>query len=408
MSDLILEPTSYAYGGTTVARDANGRPIFVLGAIPGETVRARLTEDKERYAHAVLEEVLEAAAARVAPRCPHYGQCSGCQYQHIAYEEQLRAKQQVVQDQLGRIGGLKEANVLPTLPSPQPWAYTHEAVFSPAGDGRLGYWSAGRQQVIPIEVCPIVKPEIMAVFDDIDLDLPGLRKMTLRVDSEESMLAALEVDDVEPPELEVDFPISVAIVLPDRTAASLIGEPNLVYQLKGRPFRVSPGCFFQPNLDVAEMLVDTVLEYAALDGRKTVLELYSGIGMLTAFLAERARSVTAVEVNDDAVADLIINLDHLDNVVLYHGLVEEVLPALEQAPDVLVIDPGPYGLATPIRDQIASVAPRRLIHVASELSTMARDSKAFARAGLRLERVQPLDMRPQTYHVDTVSLWVRP
>lgn len=405
MTELELQTTNYAYGGSVVARDDNGRPIFVQGALPGETVRAVLTVDKARFAHAYVTAVLEASPERVTPHCPHYGPCGGCSFQHIAYEEQLLAKRLVVADQLQRIGGLKEIDILPVLPSPEPWEYAQAAAFSPTVDGGLGYWSPRRREVMPIESCPITRPRIMTLFNDIDLDLPELRKLTLRLDSEEEALAALEVEDVEPPQLEADFPVSVAIVLPDKTAASLIGDHYLLYEIKDRAFRVSPGCFFQPNLPMAAKLVDTVLDFAALSGTEHVLELYSGVGLLTAFLAQAALGVTAVEVNSDAVADLAVNLDDLDNVSLYHGLVEEVLPSIEIQPDLLVVDPGRTGLAKPVIAKIESLAPSRIIYIGSDLARMARDSKALSEAGYTLTQVQPLDMRPQTYHVDTVSLW---
>ncbi len=406
MTELELQTTNYAYGGSVVARDDNDRPIFVQGALPGETVRVNLTVDKERFAHAYVTAVIESSPERSSPSCPHYGACGGCHYQHVTYEEQLVAKRLVVQDQLQRIGGLKNVDVLPVIPSPEAWEYAQEAVFSPAAGGRLGYWSARRREVIPIESCPITHPSIMTLFNDVDLDLPELRKLTLRLDSHGEMLAALEVEDVEAPQLEVDFPVSVAIVLPNKTAASLIGEPYLVYQVKDRAFRVSPGCFFHPNLAVAERLVDTVLDFASFTGTEHVLELYSGVGLLTAFLAEGALDVTAVEVNSDAVSDLVVNLDHLHNVSLYHGLVEEVLSLIGDQPDLLVVDSGHAGLAKPVVSQIAALAPQRLIYVGSDLARTARDSRALTDAGFDLVKVQPLDMRPQTYHIDTVSLWM--
>jgi 23S rRNA (uracil1939-C5)-methyltransferase len=405
MTELELQPTNYAFGGAVVAHDKNSRPVFVQGALPGETVRAVLTVDKDRYAHAYVTAVVKASSERVVSRCPHYGPCGGCSYQHVTYQEQLRAKKLVVADQLQRIGGLKAVEILPVIPSPDHWEYAHEAVFSPTDEGGLGYWSPRWHEVMPIKFCPITRPRIMNLFNDIDLDLPELRKLTLRLDSENEILAALEVENVEPPQLEADFPVSIAIVLPDRTAASLIGDHYLLFQVKDRTFRVSPGCFFQPNLFMAEKLVDTLLDFAALSGNERVLELYSGVGLLTAFLAQAALDVTAVEVNGDAVADLAVNLDDLDNVSLYHGLVEEVLPQINNQPDLLVVDPGHTGLAKPVIAQIKDLVPPRLIYVGSDLARMARDSRALADAGYTLEKVQPLDMRPQTYHVDSISLW---
>ena len=405
MKDLTLKMADFAYGGSVIGREKRGRPVFVQGTIPGETVRAAVFQDKGRYARANLVDVIHASSKRVQPRCPHFGVCSGCHYQHMTYQTQLLAKQDVVRDQLNRIGKLKKPKVLPTLPNPAPWSYAIEVSLSPTEDGRLGFWSSKLQQVIPIETCSILQPNLLELFQDIDLELEGLRKLTLRIDSGGNMLAALEVDGVEPPQLEVDFPVSVAIVLPDRNAASLIGDPYLVQEVKGLRFRVSPGCFFQPSLIAAELLLDVVLAYAGLNGKERVVEAYSGVGMLTAFLAAEARDVVAIEVNDDAVADLVANLDHLDNVRLYHGLVEETLPALDARPDLLVVNPGTRGLSAPVVGNIKKMGPRRLIYVSSELASLARDAKTLSRAGFRLVEAQPIDIHPQTYRIDTVSVW---
>jgi 23S rRNA (uracil1939-C5)-methyltransferase len=197
-------------------------------------------------------------------------------------------------------------------------------------------------------------------------------------------------------------------MLPDSTAASLIGEPYLVYPVKERVFRASPGSFFQPNLGMAAELVDVMLDLAALSGTERVLELYSGVGMLTAFLAQQALEVMAIEANSDAVIDMAVNLDDLDNVSLYHGFVEDVLPELAERPDLVVFDPGLNGLTARVIDQIAALSAPRLVYVSSDLARMARDGRALAEKGYKLQMVQPLDMRPQSYQVDTVSLWVKP
>ena len=407
MTELELTVTDFAYGGAAIGHDKQRRLVFIQGAIPGEQVRVAVVQDKGRYLHGDLLTVVKASKDRVQPRCPHFGTCSGCHYQHMNYPLQLHAKREVVSDQLQRIGKLKKVKVRPTLANPTPYAYAIEVDLSPAPNGQLGLWSSKQRQVIPIDTCPILEPRLLTLLQDIDLDLPGLRKITLRVGVDGELLACLEVENAEPPELGVDFPVSVAIVLPDRNAASLIGEPYLMQEVKGHHFRVSPGCFFQPSPAAAELLIDVLLSYAELNGTETVLEAYSGIGMLTAFLSPKAREVIAVEVNDDAAADFIANLDYAENVSLYHGLLEEILPALNLKPDLMVVNPGRGGLANPIVSNIQAKKPRRFLYVSSDVATLARDAKALSAAGYRLLEVQPIDMMPQTYRVDTVSLWVR-
>jgi 23S rRNA (uracil1939-C5)-methyltransferase len=405
MNELTLTMTIMAHGGAAMGRDGNGRPIFVPYTIPGETVRARLTTEKRHFARADLLEVLEPSPDRVEPKCPYFGRCGGCHFQHMRYEAQLEAKRIVVADQLQRIGGFDDVAVRPVKPNPSPWQYRSDISLSPVEGGGLGFWSPAERQVIPIEACPILHPRLQELWQDVDLDLPGLRKLTLRRGDDDALLAALEVDDVEPPELEADFPVSVAIVLPDKTAASLVGDNYIVQQVNGRDFRVSPGCFFQPSPAAAENLVEAVLAYAQLSGDESVVELYSGVGMLTAFLAEKAASVACIEVNADAVADTAVNLSDFDNISLYEGPAEEILPLLDNQPALIVVDPPAGGLATAVIETIAQLAPARLVYVSSDLPSLARDGKKLAQAGYQLVEVQPVDMTPQSFQIDTVSLW---
>ncbi len=409
MKTLTLDITAVANGGAAIGHDPDGRTIFIPYAIPGETVRVQLVDEKAHHAHARLEEVITPAPDRATPQCPHFGTCGGCHFQHMQYAAQLRFKQDIVRDQFQRIGHIKDAPVQPTLANPTPWGYSIELPLSPTKEGSFGLWSPSEKRVIPITTCPISHPALAALLQDIDLDLPGLRLLNLRMGDDEALLAALEVDDVEPPELEADFPISVAIVLPDGTAASLIGDNHIVQSVQGRDFRVSPGCFFHPSPAAAALVVDQVLAYANLHGQETVLELYSGVGLLTSFLAEAAADVVAIELNEDAAADTAVNLPNAENVTLYTGWVEDILPALDVQPDVVVINPPAQGLTREARTAITNLKANRLVYVSSDVATLARDGKFLTKAGYQLAAVQPIDMRPQTYHVETVSLWqVRP
>lgn len=405
MPQQTIKLTQMAHGGSAIGRPKSGGLVFVPFGIPGETVQISVVKDKGRYAEGQIDKIITPSPDRVTPRCQHFGVCGGCHFQHIAYKRQLALKRELVRDQLERIGGLKNVRVQPTLPHPTPWGYLADVELSPVNDGGLGFWSPGEHRVIPIENCPIVHPRLQALWHDIDLALPGLRKLTLRLGEEEAMLAALEVDEVEPPELEADFPVSVAIVLPDKTAASLIGDPFIVKVVKERPFRVSPGCYFPSSPEAAALVVDTVLAFAKLTGSETVVEPFSGVGMLTAFLAERARAVVAIEMNEDAVADTAVNLDDLDNVSLYEGWLEEVLPVLDVVPQVVVVNPPSSGLTREGMKVVVDKRPLRLIYVSSDVATLARDGKHLSRAGYRLVEIQPIDARPQTFHIDTVSLW---
>ncbi|HFQ94703.1 MAG TPA: class I SAM-dependent RNA methyltransferase [Anaerolineae bacterium] len=405
MEKLTLDVTEFANGGWAVGRASRKRTVFAPYAIPGEKVRVEITAEKKKYVYTRLLRVLKPSPDRVEPSCPHFGVCGGCHFQHMRYERQLQAKREVTLDQFERIGNVKNAPVQPTLPNPEPWTYRWEIALSPTKEGGLGFWSPVEKRVIPIESCAIARPELLELLQDVDLDLPGLRKLTLRVGDDEALLAAVEVDGVEPPSLEADFPISVAIVLPDRTAASLVGDNFTVQAVKGRDFRVSPGCVFAPSPAGMELVVDTALRYAALTEQETAVDAYSGVGTLTAFLAEQAAQVIAIEKNPDAVADTAVNLADCDNVSLYEGAVEETLPALDINCDALVANPPKTGLSREATKQILALRPSRIIYVSSDVATMARDGRKLNRADYNLVEIQPIDMRPQTYHVDLVGLW---
>ncbi len=401
--ELIL--TDMANGGAALGRDEQQRVVFVPRAIPGERVRVEIVADKERYAQGRLVAVLDPAGERIPPRCPHFDLCSGCAFQHIRYVDQLRYKQAIVQDQLTRIGGLPETLVQPVLPHPDPWYYRTQITFSPTAGGALGFWSPVEKQVIPIQECHVIHPELQALFQDIDLQLPGLRSLALRRGDDGALLVALAVDDVEPPEINTNFAVAVAMVLPNGQAANLVGDNYIVQNVKERDFRVSAGCHFYPSPPMAASLVDVVLDYAQLTGRETIIDAYCGVGTLTAFLAAQAAMTHGIDLNPDAIADAAFNLDDLDDVALYEGWVEEVLPLLDPEPDLLIVDPPAEGLSREAVAAILANQPERIIYISEEIATCARDSRQLHKGGYALQEVQPIDMVPQAHQILTVSYW---
>jgi 23S rRNA (uracil1939-C5)-methyltransferase len=396
-----------AHGGSALGRDENGRVIFVPLGIPGETVRVEIRQDKNRYAQGLLLEVLTPAAARVEPRCPHFGICGNCHLQHIRYETQLELKHQVVVDQLNRLGGLSPEIIRPVRGQPEIWNYQVETSLSPVKEGGLGYWSPVQHAVFPLETCHLLRPELLALLEDIDMELPGLRKLTLRLGDDEALLAAFEITGVEPPALELDFPLSMAIVLPDRTTANLIGDNFVVQRVQERDFRVTAGCEFPASPAGAALLAEAVQELASLMGGETVLELYSGVGLLTAYLAPAAEYIIGIEQNPDAIQDAAVNLEDTENVALYEGLVEEILPDLEVEPELILLAPPARGVPTDVLRMITALGPPRIIYVSEDVATLARDGQALQKGGYRPVTIQPIDMLPHHFQIHTVSLWQR-
>ena len=390
-----------AHGGAAMGRDGSGRAVFVPYTLPGEKVKITSPDDKG-WARPVT--ILKAAPERVKPPCPHFGSCGGCHFQHIDYPAQLRFKQAIVRDQLARVSKLGAINVRPVLPNPQPYHYRVETSFSKTAEGQLGFWSPTTGRVIPIDHCLLLRPELQILFQDIDIALDGLRKLTLRLGDDQALLVALEVDEVEPPTLDADFPVSVVMVLPDKTTANLIGDNYLIQQLKGRDFRVTAGCSFFANPPAGELVIDTVLNYAALSGREHLLEADSGVGLLTAFLAANAAQLSGLVQNPDAIADAMFNLADTDNVSLYQGTLEVVLPLLENKPDVMVLSL-PAGLSPRASKAIQQQRPGRIIYLSDDLNALTRDGRQLKQMGFRPVEIQPIDMLPQTFHIYTVSLW---
>ncbi len=266
--EFELKLTAMAHGGSALGRH-NGQTIFVPYALPGENITARITQDKGRFAYAEGITLFDPSPDRTRPRCPHFGpgRCGGCHWQHIEYAAQLRFKEQIVRDQIQRLGGISDVIVRPTLPSPDPWQYRSHVTFSVASDGRLGFIGTDDVQVIPIEECHIIRPELLDLFNELDLDIPTLNRVRLQVGTEgDDQMIILSATDDEPPEITLDLPASVNFLPADNAPVNLIGATHVRYTIKNHTFRVTAGGFFQVNLPQAEALVDLVLNRLALRG----------------------------------------------------------------------------------------------------------------------------------------------
>lgn len=402
---LTLELTTLSNGPDAIGRH-EGRAVFVPFAIPGETVRVEIVEEKPTLARARLLEVLSPSPDRIAPACRHFGVCGGCHFQHMSYTAQLKWKRQIVIDQLIRIGGLDSPNVLETVPSPDPFQYRNHLQFSQDSDGKLGFHS-NSNALLPISECPIARPEIMELFNQIDVEKLDVDRISLRLGAEGEAMLIFESDSGEPPEVELDLPMSVATVNKDGEAFTVIGNDHLVYEVNGRPFRVSPGSFFQVNTAQAETLVKLVLESLRLRGGETVLDLYCGVGLFSAFIAPTAARVIGVESFSPAVRDAEVNLDEFDNVELYESPVELGLTHLFALPscDRALLDPPRAGCDKAVIAALIKIAAPRIVYVSCDPATLARDARRLIAGGHHLVSAQPLDMFPQTHHIETIAVF---
>ncbi len=407
---FTIELTGMANGGPALGRH-EGRVVFVPYALAGETVRAEISDDRERYAFARLLEVLEPSPDRVEPPCPYFGPrgCGGCQWQHISYEAQLRFKAEIMADQLERIGGVADASVLPPAPDSTGWAYRNHAQLHPAVGGGLGFRATGSDDVVTVDECLILHPLLGELLGALDLELPNLSRLSIRAGTAtgETMIIFETEDDV-PPGLELDLPVSCVQLLSDGRHANLIGSNFIHETVANRSYRISAPSFFQINSPQAAVLLEKVLGYVNLQPDETVLDAYCGVGLFTAQLAPAAGLVVAIEVSAAAVDDLMENTAEFENVQIIEGSLEEALPELDIPFDVAVIDPPRSGIDRHALDALTERSrPERIVYVSCDPATLARDAKRLIRTGYELREVQPVDMFPQTHHVESVACFER-
>ncbi len=398
-----------AHGGDAIGRH-EGRAIFVPYAIPGEVVRVELVEDHNHYGRARLLEVIAPSPARVDPPCPYFGagKCGGCQWQHIDPQVQARIKGLVVMDQLERIGKFDAPPVYEPIPDETGWEYRNHALFRTDEVGRLGFYASSSHDVYPVDDCLILDPLLRQLLSMLDMRYPELELMELRAGVRtDDLMIAFQAKEEESPALHVDYPVSIVQIRHDVAIAPLIGLDYIVERFHDREFRISATSFYQVNTPQAERLIELVLEALELQGHERVLDAYSGIGMFAAFLCEQAEHVIAVEAYPTAAADAEHNLADADNVDIYEGLVADVLPDIEAPLDAIVIDPPRTGLEREVLDAIAAYGVARIVYVSCDPATFARDAQRLVRHGYALAWVQPVDMFPQTYHVETVALLTR-
>lgn len=401
---------SMAHGGEAIGRYEN-RAIFVPYAIPGEVVRVQIEEDKGRYARARLLDVLQPSPARVTPLCPHFGAdaCGGCQFQHIDYAVQAQLKGLIVVDQFRRVGKFPEPPILEPLPDEVGWEYRNHALFRPNAEGRLGFLSARSHDVYPVDDCLILRPPLRDLYPKLGTVYPGLVWMELRVGTaEDDLMVALQTEDDEPPALEVDFPLSIVQICQDDAIAPLIGLDYITETVYDHPFTISATSFYQVNSTQAMRLAELVMGALDLRGSEKTLDAYCGVGLFTAFMSEEAASVVGIEAHPTAVADARRNLAGRDNVTVLEGLVEDLLPDLDAPLDAAVVDPPRTGLEPEALDALVAHGPRRIAYVSCDPATLARDAQRLVRQGYALEWVQPVDMFPQTFHIECVALFTRP
>lgn len=380
---LTLRPESIVFGGAALARHDDGWIVFVSYAAPGELVEATVERVYPDYIEAVTTKVLEPSPDRVEPPCPLFGECGGCQLQHMAYPAQLAAKEAVVREQLRRIGHLDDSVVRPIVGAKDPWGYRNHLRFSTGKKyGDVGFISRRGRGLLKVENCPIAEPFVNELLPKLQGHGAGLHQVQVRYNrATNSYLVYPEIPGV-------DFET---------------GQKWYTEQLAGKRFRVSASAFFQVNAAQAEEMVRLVGE--ALPSRGQLLvDAFAGVGTFAVIFADRFDRVIAIEESHSAAKDALVNIGQAPNVEIRTGKVEEVLPLLEATPDAIVLDPPRPGCKPEVLEGIIRFRPTRVVYVSCNPATLARDLRILVDGGYRLDWVTPLDMFPQTGHIECVSM----
>lgn len=452
-SPATLRIQNVAFGGKGIAKP-DGMVVFVEGALPGDLVEARITKKKSQFAEAVTEKILEPSEWRIDPRCSVFGICGGCKWQNYEYSQQLIAKQDHVADALKHIAKLHKFEMRPILPSPNLWNYRNKMEFSFGTDAEtgkiiIGFHKSGdfRTIISAGDVCQIQPPglaEVMAWITErinIEAEREGehfrayrqanhtgfLRHLVLRYShtTGEFLIAILSATGVWKgiekfgTDLREKFPAcrgfqwgttdSLGDVARMEKQKLQLGDTYIYERLRDKEFRVSTFSFFQTNTPGAEVLYDVVREFAELTGKETVLDAYCGTGTIGIYVSDQAKQVVGIEIIKDAVWDARYNAqaNNAKNCTFLAGEMREVLPTVPFASglntfDVVIVDPPRGGMDKKSLRQIIAIGAPVIVYVSCNPATLARDSVALHESGYYPEVVQPVDMFPHTYHVESV------
>ena len=436
---LELQIESLAFGGAGVAR-RDGYVVFVAGGMPGDTVRAEVGKAKRTYAEARALEVLVPGPERIPPRADH----PGVPWQVLPYERQLEVKAAQVDEALRRIGHLDGYTLEPIIPALEQWRYRNKLEYSfgtdAAGALVCGFHAPGRwHEIVPMGDCLLASEEGNRVREQVVAWARAQDLAAYDRRSQEGLLRNLVVREgrrsgqiqvrlvTGPGKIDAEGLVAalpgVSGVLWTRSDSLgettqtgetelLAGDDRIDEEIGPLRVRISPQAFFQTNTEMAEVLYGVAADFAALQGYERVYDLYCGIGTIGLSLAPRAGELWGLEIVESAVADAIANAraNEVDNAHFFAGDVRVALRELAERggrPDVLIVDPPRAGLSPKVVRRIIETSPSRIVYVSCNPTTLAPNAAQLTEAGWTLRRVQPVDMFPQTPHIECVALLER-
>ncbi len=445
---ITVQITDMGANGEGIGKTDDGYTLFVKDTVTGDLAEVKIIKAKKQYGYGRLMKLLQASPKRSEPFCENARACGGCQLQALSYEEQLLWKQQKVKNNLIRIGGFDDPEVLPVIGMEEPIRYRNKAQF-PIGqdkEGRpvAGFYAGRTHSIIPCLDCQLGhegNEKILTILLDWMKEYQirpydettgkGLIRHCLirRGYSTGEWMVCLVINGEKLPKAqklvdrlkEIEGMTSITCcpntrrdnVIMGDSIDLLWGTPWITDTIGTIKYQISPLSFYQVNPQQTEKLYSKALEYAQLEGNETVWDLYCGIGTISLFLAQKARKVYGVEIVPQAIEDAKVNaeLNGMEHAEFFVGKAEEVLPRLYETEkvyaDVIVVDPPRKGCDESLLDTMVQMAPKRIVYVSCDSATLARDLKILCSRGYQLEHVQPVDQFPHTVHVETVCLLSR-
>ncbi|WP_273325955.1 23S rRNA (uracil(1939)-C(5))-methyltransferase RlmD [Vallitalea guaymasensis] len=422
----------------------NGYTLFVDGALPQEKIKVKVIKTKKNFGFGKLIDILEPSIHRIDPVCDIAKRCGGCQLQHLSYEGQLNYKQKKVQDIIERIGGITDIEVNKVIGMEKPYFYRNKVQFPVGGMGddsvNIGFYAMRSHNIITTDKCYIQQPvnkDIIGVVKEYMLknnvkpynevtNKGVVRHIVTRVsfhtkeimvgvvingnklpNSDELVSNLRKIEDVAGIFISVNKEKTNVIM--GNKIKMLWGKPYITDYIGEVAYNISPLSFYQVNPVQTEKLYSKVLEFADLSGDEIVWDAYCGIGTISLFLAGKSKKVMGVEIVPEAIEDAKKNaeLNDISNTEFYVGKAEEVITGKYNEgvrADVIVVDPPRKGCDRELLETIMKMQPEKVVYVSCDPGTMARDVKVLGEGGYRVEEVQPVDMFPQTVHVECVTV----
>ncbi len=393
-------------GGDGVGR-LDGKAVFVPGVLPGERAEVEIVDDRKRFAFGRLAEVVTASAHRQAPPCRFVAEgCGGCDLQHATDDHQRELKTRIVREQLQRLGKIADPNVADCLAVGPSTRYRNRARLHADSRGRLGFHAVGTHDVVPVDPCLVLAPAAAGVLA-LARQSEGIAGVEVRGHDRTGALAMV----IEPGEGGLQLPdegenIDVLLRQPDGKILPFRGTGELTEQVGGHTFAFDASCFFQANTEGADALVEAVLAAVGDVTGALAWDLYGGVGLLSLPLATAGAEVVSVEGHAKSSHWCGVNADAAGVAVdVREQAVQKFVASFEaaDAPDVVVLDPPRVGAGLEVVKGLAKAGPETIVYVACDVASLARDARALADHGYRLVGAQPLDLFPQTHHVEVVA-----